>query len=809
MNVFTALLLSSLCFSNLNYASDVDWSAYGRDAGGTRYSPLAQITRQNVTQLKLAWEYHTGALKPVTDLNRKAAFEATPILVDGTLYLSTPFDQVIALDPASGKERWVFDPKIDRSHDYSEVTSRGVSTWVDPQTHKRRIFIGTIDARLISLDAATGKPSEGFAEIDLTKDVGLKDRGDYQVTSPPAVVGDLVITGSSIGDNRRTDVERGIVRAFDARTGKLRWSFDPLPAGLKNAGAANAWSVLSADPERDLVFVPTGSASPDFYGGQRPGDNGYADSVVAIRASTGKVVWHFQVVHHNLWDYDVASQPTLITFRRGGQSIPAVAVTTKIGHLFVLDRETGKSLLPVEERPVPQSKVPGEEASPTQPFPKYDVMAPQKFTADDAWGITPQDLAWCKARLQGYDSRGVFTPPSLEGVIMFPGNVGGVNWGSAAYEPERGLLVAASNRLSTIVKLIPQEKLSEEVKTARENRFDVEFGRQRGAPYAMVRSHLRAPSGLPCNAPPWGVLIAMDLSTGAKKWEVPLGEVSLGPGKSIPGSLAMGGPMTTVFLLFCFGKVLECASFCAEPYGGKETVLGEISHEDILVYPMLETQRCTIASVAGHAMYERSNPFDEYYAGGRLEMRDCKYEQYDERTVRVTGSRFIPAVDLRVKLEGAGKVGERFVGMVAIRDPYTISRIDEVIAWSRNHVTEAFGETGYDVYYSIFGKNGLMGDWEPVRTNPHEVCITVQAVAPTASMAERVCMTAMRQLFYARLPDVKGTAGGVAFPFDELWQTKPACRWTMKPHDRRQDDPMELFTLHTSTVGQEIEEIAQ
>jgi len=261
-------------------------------------------------------------------------------------------------------------------------------------------------------------------------------------------------------------------------------------------------------------------------------------------------------------------------------------------------------------------------------------------------------------------------------------------------------------------------------------------------------------------------------------------------------------------LAYFFGKVLECSSFCAEPYAGKETVLGEISHEDILVYPMLEAQRCTISSVAGHAMYERSNPFEEYYAGGRLEMRDCKYEQYDERTVRVTGSRFIPADDLRVKLEGAGKVGERFVGLVAIRDPYTISRIDEVIAWSRNHVTEAFGKTGYEVYYSVFGKNGLMGEWEPVRTNPHEICITVQGVAPTAVMAESVCMTAMRQLFYARLPDVKGTAGGVAFPFDEVWQTKPACRWTMN-HTIGVKDPMELFTLHTSTVGQEIEEIAQ
>jgi quinoprotein glucose dehydrogenase len=530
----------------LMLSGDVDWTAYGRDAGGTRYSPLKQVTRQNVTQLKPAWEYHTGALLPASDANRKAAFEATPILVDGTLYLSTPFNQVIALDPVTGKERWKYDPDIDRTHNYSEITSRGVSTWLDSERKpgdpcRRRIIFGTIDARLISVDAATGKVCDGFSQIDLTEGVGLKNKGDYQVTSPPAIVGDLVITGSSIGDGRRADSERGIVRAYHARTGKLVWSFDPLPASLKNAGAANAWSAIAADPARDMVFVPTGSASPDFYGGERPGNNGYANSVVALRASTGEVVWAFQVVHHDLWDYDVASEPSLVTFK----GAPAVAVTTKIGHFFVLDRMTGKSLLPIEERPVPQSKVPGEQTSATQPFPKYDVLAPQKFTADDAWGITPADKTWCKARLEGLDWRGLFTPPSLEGSILFPGNVGGVNWGSSAYEPDRGLLIVASDRLSTIVKLIPRDKLGDEVKHARDNRFDMEVGRQTGTPYAMMREHLRSPSGLPCNPPPWSELIAVDLSTGMKKWSVPLGKVTLPNGSAIPGALAMGGPMVT------------------------------------------------------------------------------------------------------------------------------------------------------------------------------------------------------------------------------------------------------------------------
>ena len=378
-------------------APDSDWPAYGHDPGGTRFSPASQISRENVARLKPAWEYHTGALEPATHNNKKAAFEATPILVDGTLYLSTPYDVVIALDPATGKGRWRFDPKVNRNDNYSEVTSRGVATWVDPKG-QRRIFIGTIDARLIAIDAGAGTRCEDFSDIDLTKAVAHFHEGNwhnYQMTSPPAVVGDLVIAGSSIGDNRYAAAERGIVRAFDARTGQLRWTFDPLPPGLKTAGAANAWAPLAADPERDLVFVPTGSASPDFYGGGRPGNNGYADSVVALRASTGKVVWSFQVVHHDLWDYDVASQPTLIAFRRGAKEIPAVAVTSKTGHFFVLDRLTGKSLLPIEERPVPKSRVPGEESSPTQPFPKYDTLAPDKFSAGDAWGLTPQDKTWC------------------------------------------------------------------------------------------------------------------------------------------------------------------------------------------------------------------------------------------------------------------------------------------------------------------------------------------------------------------------------------------------------------------------------
>jgi hypothetical protein len=254
-------------------------------------------------------------------------------------------------------------------------------------------------------------------------------------------------------------------------------------------------------------------------------------------------------------------------------------------------------------------------------------------------------------------------------------------------------------------------------------------------------------------------------------------------------------------LAYFYGKVLECASFCAEPYAGKESVLGEITMEDVKVTALLPEQRCTVASVAGHAMYERSNPYEEYVLGGRLDMSECRYEQYDERTCRITGPRFIPATELRVKLEGAGKLGERYVGMVGVRDPYTIAHIDDVIAWARRQASERFGQAGYELHYSVYGRDGVMGEREPLRNQPgHELCIVVQAVAPTQDMAEELCMTGVRQMFYARLPQVKGTAGGVAFALDEVLPASPAYRWTLN-HTMRVEDPMALFKTGIIEVG--------
>jgi len=547
---FAASALS--CISTFAQAQQTsEWPTYGNDPGGMRYAHDAQINRENVANLKVAWTYHTGANDTPTELKRKAAFEATPILVDGKLFLSTPYDHVIALDPGNGSKLWEYDPGVNLHRNYSEVTSRGVSAWHDRRKKtgepcRLRIFIGTIDARLLALDGETGKLCADFGTegaVDLNKDAATQTEwtGGYQVTSPPAIAGDLVIVGSSVADNWRVDTGRGVVRAFDAHTGKLSWSWDPIPWAehtTPRTGAGNAWSELSVDPKHDLVLIPTGSAAPDYFGGIRKGDGKWANSVVALRASTGKFVWGFQVVHHDLWDYDVAAQPTLIDWKDG---TPAVVINTKMGHVFVLNRLNGKPLLPVEERKVPQSDIEGEQSSATQPFSTISLV-PEKFDASDAWGPKPEDVKWCQDKIAALRNEGIFTPPTLKGTVQTPGNVGGVNWGGATYDPQHHLMIVNTNRLVAWVKLIPRAEYAAEVHKDQDNRIHGEFGDQSPSPYGMYRSFLFSPSGAPCNRPPWGTTEAVDLFTGKIAWDVTLG--TLVPGKQT-GSINLGGPMVT------------------------------------------------------------------------------------------------------------------------------------------------------------------------------------------------------------------------------------------------------------------------
>ena len=401
--------------------------------------------------------------------------------------------------------------------------------------------------------------------MDLTRDVELRNVGDFQVTSAPAIAGDVVITGSSIGDNRAVRLERGIVRAFDARTGKMRWSWDPIPWGRDTkprTGAGNAWSTLSVDAERNLVFIPIGSASPDYFGGIRKGDNKWADSVVALKASTGEFVWGFQVVHHDLWDYDVASQPTLFTWK---DKTPAIAITTKMGRVFVLNRLNGKPLLPVEEVAVPKTDIPGDEAWPTQPSGISTV--PEGLKPSDAFGKTEEERKWCEDRIKASRSEGIFTPPSVQGTIVYPGNAGGVNWSSSAFDPERHLLIMNTNHLAMRVQLIERAKLGEVYDEREKNRMTGEFARQSGAPYGMYRETFLGPQGTPCTPPPWGTTEAIDLFTGTKTWDVPLGSYVKG---RPTGTVNFGGPIVTAGNLVFTAASMDNLIHAFDAESGKE-----------------------------------------------------------------------------------------------------------------------------------------------------------------------------------------------------------------------------------------------
>ncbi len=559
-------------------AADVGWPAYGGDAGGTRYSPLTQITPANVAGLEVAWTFRTGELGAGVKDWTRSAFEATPILYAGALYFTTSATDVIAVDAVSGKLRWRHASESRSDLHYSDGVSRGVSLWVDPAAPagapcRARIYAPTLDGRLLALDAATGAPCVDFGAhgaVNLLEGMRSQDESDdewrnYLVTSPPAVLDGKVIVGSSIGDNRAVLEELGSVRAFDARSGALVWNWDPIPrdasnpvygewaasfshaglaqSGLARASSANAWAPLSVDAERHLVFVPTGSASPDYYGGERPGDNRWANSVVALDGATGQLKWGRQLVHHDVWDYDLASQPTLATVVHEGKPIAAVIQATKTGFLYTFDRDNGTPLFPIVEKPVPQDGVAGEHLSPTQPFPVAPPALTRQgpVTADDAWGIAWFDTRGCRERIAGYRSEGIFQPPSPRDSIMQPGNAGGSNWGGIAFDPRRQLAIANTMNLPFVVALIPRAEAKRQAIADRYPGF--EFAVQEGTPYGMRRTAFKSALGIPCVKPPWGMLTAVDMSRGTIKWQIPLGDTPLfHRNVGIPG---IGGPIVT------------------------------------------------------------------------------------------------------------------------------------------------------------------------------------------------------------------------------------------------------------------------
>jgi quinoprotein glucose dehydrogenase len=531
LNKYPLRLLSLLGLIGCVAAGPVSgWEYWGGDAGGSRFSKLAQITPANVNNLVRAWEFHTGDIesRPPAAMER-TKFEATPLFVEDSLILCSPFNEVIALDPGTGVQKWRYDPKISNSQrPGNRYNCRGVAHWVDEQAGESaacrgRIFMGTNDARVIALDAKTGSPCADFGTNgEVTVDVGTKLLwpGEFQITSAPVVSRGVVVVGSSISDNVRVDAPRGTVRGFDARTGRPRWSWDPLEHKGITAGHANVWAPMSADEERDLIFLPTGSASPDFWGGKRVGNDEHANSVVALRTETGEVAWSFQTVHHDVWDFDVPAQPTLARIDTGAGLRDVVIQPNKQGFVFVLDRDTGKPVWPVEERAVPQGGAEGEVLSPTQPFPTHvPELMPQRFSLGDVFKPIPfGGNPSCDAQLANLRYEGLYTPPSTQGTLIFPMTGGGVNWGGAAFDPVNQILYANTTYAIHVVKLISRAQAEGFTPPP-----GYDFGRQIGAPFAMTRVVALSRFGLPCNRPPWGELVAADLKGGKILWRSTVG----------------------------------------------------------------------------------------------------------------------------------------------------------------------------------------------------------------------------------------------------------------------------------------------
>ncbi len=524
---------------------------------GTHYSPLQQITRDNVGSLELAWEYHTGDLPPA-DFPGLVAFEDHPTLVDGNLIICSIERRLIALDPASGEQRWVFDPGKSQS---MTKKCRGVTAWRDDSapagSHCRtRLFLGTDDYRLLAIDAGDGRACENFGDNGAVKLPTSKPElfpGEVAAGSDPAVVNGVVVVGSAVLDSQRVDAPSGRVLAYDARSGDYLWQFDPLPRdpndpamaswgkGTDGFGQGNVWSSMAVDEQLDLVYLPTTSASDDFYGGNRPGDNHYTTSVVALRGATGEVVWHQQLVHHNVFDYDIPTRPMLIDYPKGGVPVPALLQNTKQGLVFIFDRATGEPLVPMVERPVPQAgKAPGEQLSPTQPFPEgMPTLAPQGFSPDDAWGFTPIDEYFCRKRVEDHLHGPIYMPASLQGTVTSPGFGGGPNWGGGAWDAAGGVVVVPSNRVPNILTLIPRDQLKLEGGMKIEASGKMTFENP-GSPYAPQIEPLLSPLGAPCSQPPWAALTALDVVNRKILWEVPLGSIrELAP---VPLDWELGAP---------------------------------------------------------------------------------------------------------------------------------------------------------------------------------------------------------------------------------------------------------------------------
>lgn len=559
---------------------DGDWLHYGNDEGGQRYSPLAQISPQNVARLENAWSYRTH----MVSRSKISTFEATPLKVGDSLYFCDANNEVIALDAESGKQRWRFDPKTDLSAVFMSMC-RGVAYYETPDAPvdapcAERIITATLDGRLLAVDARSGKLCQGFGDkgfVNLLDKVGAKEDGYYSVTSAPQVVRGKIVVGANIPDNEHISEPSGVIRAYDAVTGAFSWAFDagrPDEHGLPpegktfTLGTPNSWAPISADEKLGMVYLPTGNATPDWYGGhRRPFDDKYSSAVVALNAETGAVVWSFQTVHHDLWDYDVASQPTLYDFPVDGRRVPALIQATKRGEIFVLDRRTGRPLTKVVEKPVPRSNVVGEKASLTQPFSvEIPSVAGPDLTEAMMWGVTPFDQAWCRIQFRRARYQGTMTPFSVgKPSISYPGFLGGVDWGGVSVDTSRDIMIVNSNHVANYGMLITRAQADREgLKPMGQggSHGPGAVAPQAGTPYGVHYGPFLSPLGAPCNQPPYGTLTAIDMKTRKILWSKPFGTARdtgpMGIASHIP--LRMGVPNTGGSLVTRSGLVFISAT---------------------------------------------------------------------------------------------------------------------------------------------------------------------------------------------------------------------------------------------------------
>ena len=587
----------------------------GGNSGAGRYSTAEQITRENIDDLQLAWTYRTGETDPAL-LGVYASMEATPLLIGDLLVTCTKLTSVVALDAGTGAQRWRFDPPSSgkrRGHG----NCRGVAAWIDsharrPQVCSPRVLFAASDL-VFALDAQTGKPCAAFGRNGI-----VRMDGDVPVKffALPSVVNSIAVFASYAGP----------VYGFDVRTGALRWTFHTIPRhasdpaapswiadSWRGAQGGNVWPPMSADEERDLIFLPVSSAKPNYWGGNRPGNNLYTGSLVALRGSTGEVVWHYQIVHHDLWDYDLSAQPILVDLRRGNERVPAVIQGTKQGLLFVFHRATGEPLFPIEERPVPQHGAPrGEWLSPTQPFPTTIApLIPQTISPDDAWGFTFYDRGACREKIAALSAGAAYLPPSERGIVKMPPSSGGVQWSAGAYDPQTQLFIVPTTRVAQINQLIAAAvapRLPPDA--ARDFRKGVLLD-DFNSPYKVRQAALLSPFGAPCHAPPWGALTAVDLTTGAVRWDIPLGTIERETRKKIGiplplklGTPNSGGPITTAAGLTFIAATLDDRIRAFDTRSGEELWSARLpagGQATPLTY-MLRGRQYLVISAGGHGI---------------------------------------------------------------------------------------------------------------------------------------------------------------------------------------------------------------